>query len=450
MPDPQHTGRLWSPDFPFKPARAPVFYGWVMVVAGTIGMVFSIPGQTMGFSVFTDFLIADLRLSRDALSTAYCIGTVMSGLTLPMLGRAFDRLGARRMVVYSSVATGLILFYLAGSKVLLSSLSSALPMISPTWLAFGIITLGFYMIRASAQGVLTMTSRNAMGKWFDYHRGTALALSGVAVSFAFSAAPRLLDALVARHGAHGTWLLLGVLTCTLMAGLGWLLFRDNPEECGLLMDGDSEGRKPRKAHADSITHRDFTRAEALRTAPFWAFNLSFAFFSVFSTAFTFHIVSIGAEAGRGRSEVIALFLPMAAVSVCSNLFCGWASPKVRLKWLLVMMNLAALTGVIGTLNLASEPGKLAFVIGNGVCGGCFAALTGIVWPRFFGRASLGAISGVGMSSMVIASGIGPILFSLSLSHGGSYAPALWASAAVPALLALFALRADNPQRHHAP
>lgn len=46
--------RLLRPDVPFAPRRAPFFYGWVVVVASTIGVVMSIPGQTMGVSVFTD------------------------------------------------------------------------------------------------------------------------------------------------------------------------------------------------------------------------------------------------------------------------------------------------------------------------------------------------------------------------------------------------------------
>ena len=441
--------RLWRPDFPFQPSRAPFFYGWVIVFAGTVGMVFSIPGQTMGFSVFTDAMMVDLGLTRDQLSWAYCLGTVVSGFTLPIFGRAFDRLGARKMVVYSAVATGLVLFYLAGTKTMLAKLQAALPDVSPVPIAFAVIALGFYMIRASAQGVLTLSSRNAMGKWFDYHRGVAMAISGVAVSFTFAAAPRLLDPMITHYGAHGTWFRLGVASIIIMGFLGWLLFRDNPEECGLEMDGGKVAGADEKAHADSITHREFTRPEALRTLPFWAFNLSFGFWSLFSTAFTFHVVSIGVEAGRGRTEIISFFLPAAAVSVVTNLFCGWVSPRVRLKALLVLMNAAALVAVAGLLGISGTPGAIAWIIGAGACGGCFAALSGIVWPRFFGRAALGAISGVGMSTMVIASGIGPILFSLSLSQTGSYATALWASAGVPAALLVLSLFADNPQRRYA-
>tara|TARA_R110002096_G_scaffold126328_5_gene272974 strand:- start:33 stop:1370 length:1338 start_codon:yes stop_codon:yes gene_type:complete len=436
---------IWSTDVPVSPKKFPFFYGWVVVVVATFGIVFSIPGQTMGFSVFTDILIENLGLSRVQLSTAYCVGTVLSGLTLPWLGRVFDQFGARKLIVGSAIATGLVLFYLAGTHRLLNWLSSLTDLIPPVVLAFGIITIGFYMIRVSAQGVLTMTSRNAIGKWFDYHRGTALAVSGTVTAFAFSIAPKGLFVMIERFEWWGTWMILGAASIGFMAVIGWIFLRDNPEECGLVMDGGTSENRP-EPHADSIAHRDYDRTEALRTRAFWNFNLSFAFFSMFSTAFTFHIMSLGDEFSRPKEDIINYFIPMALLSVFTNLFCGWISSRTRLKYLLALMNLAALIGVIGTLTLDTTPGLTAYIAGNGICGGCFVALSGIVWPRFFGRRHLGAIAGISMSTVVIASGIGPLIFSLSLSQSGSYIPILWLCATIPALLFIGSWWSDNPQR----
>ncbi len=418
----------------------------MIVVVATMGIVFSIPGQTMGFSVFTDILIDKLGLTRVQLSTAYCVGTVLSGFTLPMLGRVFDRHGARKLIVGSCVVTGLVLFYLSGVHRIAGGISELLPMISPVVVSFLLITLGFYLIRASAQGVLTMTCRNAIGKWFDHHRGTALALSGTVTAFAFSFAPKGLHLLIGRFEWWGAWLVLGVASIAFMAVLGWAFLRDNPEECGLTMDGPGSRNLRREAHADAIAHRDYERREAMRTPAFWVFNLSFAFFSLFSTAFTFHVMSLGEEFGRPREDIIDYFVPMAMLSVASNLFCGWVSSRTRLKYLLMLMNLAALVGVVGTLTLNTGPGLGAYIVGNGVCGGCFSALAGIVWPRFFGRRHLGAIAGLGMSSMVIASGLGPLLFGVSLDWTQSYRPILWACASLPAVLLVASAWADNPQR----
>ena len=55
---------------PFSPARCPVFYGWPVVGVGALGILMSVPGQTMGVSVFTDSLLTVLGLTRDQLSTA--------------------------------------------------------------------------------------------------------------------------------------------------------------------------------------------------------------------------------------------------------------------------------------------------------------------------------------------------------------------------------------------
>ena len=436
------TGGIWGVRTPFAPSRFPFFYGWVIVFAATIGSIFSIPGQTMGFSVFTDVLIEELGLSRVQLSLAYCLGTVASGLTLPWLGRVLDRWGERRMAVASVLATGLVLFYLANCGVISQALGQALPAAAA---AFIVIGLGFYMIRAAAQGVLSMTCRNAIGKWFDHRRGLALAISGVLVSFSYSFAPRGLDWLIDRYGYDGAWLRMGVMTIVIMAPIAWLLFRDTPEEAGLEMDGGKVASAA-AANPDMQIHREFTRGEALRDYSFWVFNLTFSFYGLYATAFTFHILSLASEYQFADERILSLFVPIAATSVLTNLVFGAINARLRLKWLLLVMNLGCLSATLGMLFLDKPGGVPAYVIGNGIASGGFVSLTGIVFPRFYGRLHLGAISGVNMSAMVIASGLGPLAFGLCQQFSGSYRGILVASIFVPTLLALLSLKADNPQR----
>ncbi|MDC0325453.1 MFS transporter [bacterium] len=434
-----------APNFPWDPGRFPFFYGWIIVLGATVGTIFTIPGQTMGFSVFTDILMEELGLSRVALSLAYCVGTVASGLMLPWMGRLLDKWGDRRMTVISTLVTGGVLFYLSVvadlSRFLSRSLSEHWQMVC----SFVCIGFGFFMIRIAAQGVLSMTCRNVMGKWFDVKRGMALAFSGVFVSFGFSLAPRWLNHLVEQYGYEGAWRIIGILTLVVMGPLGWLVFRDRPEDCGLLMDG-AAGKAETSTNMDMIIHHDFTLKETLRTFSFWVFNLSFAFYAMFATAFTFHILSIGSEFQFTKERMLTLFIPMALVSVSTNLSFGWINTRMRLKHLLVIMNLGGLAGVFGLYQLTTSWGVAAYVIGNGIAGGGFVSLSGIIWPRFFGRLWLGSISGINMSTMVIASGMGPLIFGWSEQWGGSYRPILLMSMIVPSLLAVLSFWADNPQR----
>ena len=349
------------------------------------------------------------------------------------------------MVVLASVVTGLMLLFLSESASLARWLSGVLPGEWKMGVSFAVIGLGFYLIRLSAQGVLTLSSRNAVGKWFDQRRGMALAVSGIFISFGFSVAPKVLDSLINQFGYDGAWRFLGFLTLFLMAPLGWLIFRDNPEECGLTMDGPNI-KKPEKVNPDMIIHREYTRREAVSTYSFHIFNLSFAFFSLFATAYTFHIESLGQEFGFEKSRIMNLFIPMAGVSVCTNLFFGWINSHIKLKYMLLTMNLGAVLGAVGLLYLGSPFGVFIYVVGNGITSGVFNSLTGIVWPRFFGRLWLGSISGLCMSSMVIASAFGPLLFAQSHQMTGSYQGILIACISVPALLCLSSFWADNPQR----
>jgi len=365
---------------------------------------------------------------------------VGSGLTLPWLGRVLDRWGERKMAVASTLATGAILFYLA----VCAPMSRGLGHVLPAGLAaFVVIGVGFYLVRAAAQGVLSMTCRNAIGKWFDHRRGLAMAISSILVSFSFSLSPKLIEWLKERHGYDGAWVVMGMATILVMGPLAWLLFRDSPEEDGLRMDGGAEP-KPHD-NPDMQIDREYTREEATRDYAFWIFNAAFWFWAMFGTAFTFHATSIGDEYGFTRERILNLFVPIAATSVATNLLFGIINAMLRLKFLLVVMNIGCIAAALGMLRLDQSGGVAAYVLGTGIASGGFVSLSGIVFPRFYGREHLGAISGMNMSVMVIGSGMGPLLFGTCHHFADSYRLILIVCAIIPAVLALLSLWADNPQ-----
>jgi len=251
--------------------------------------------------------------------------------------------------------------------------------------------------------------------------------------------------MIKRYGFDGAWLVMGASTIVVMAPLAWLLFRDTPEQDGLEMDGGKVAAKL-SSNPDMHIHVDFTRREALRDYSFWVFNFTFSFYGLFATAFTFHILSLAKEYNFENERILSLFVPIAAISVMTNLIFGSINARLRLKWLLLVMNLGSLSATIGMLFLDRSLGEWGYVIGNGIASGGFVSLTGIVFPRFYGRRHLGAISGVNMSAMVIASGLGPLFFGLCHHYSGSYQWILLISALVPLLLVFLSLAADNPQR----
>lgn len=423
--------RLLDPNVPFAPRRLPLFYGWVILGAATFGVVMSIPGQTMGVSVFTDPLIDATGLSRTGLSTAYMAGTITSGLLLPRGGRILDRLGARSTAVLAACGLGVTLVVLSQIDRVAGLLGGG------ATIAWAALALGFTALRFSGQGMLTMVSRTMLGKWFDRRRGLASAISGVFVAFGFAAAPLLLHGWVEHSGWRGAWLSMAGVVVVLMGGVAWLLFRDNPEECGLTMDGQAAPSEEEEARA--------TRGEAIRSAAFWALTLTLAVQGLTVTGFTFHIESVGAEAGFAEGEAVAIFLPIALVSTTVGAIVGWAADRLPIRTLLFVMLAGELLGYLAATQLSSDVGWWLTVVGFGMAGGCFGPLTSVALPRFFGRTHLGAIAGVMTMALVIASAIGPTIFALSHDLSGGYAVGLYACAVLPLLVGGLNVFARHPR-----
>jgi sugar phosphate permease len=398
-------------------------------------MVMSSPGQTIGVSVFTDFLIRELELSRTLLSLAYLVGTVGSALLLAQAGKLYDYFGGRIVASCAGVVLALVLVGLTVAPAVASTLGGPV-------IAFIVISVGFFLLRFSGQGMLTLGSRNMVMEWFDERRGLANAVMGISISFGFSYAPRVFDDLIQAFGWQGAWR--GVAAAVaLFAILAFIFYRDTPEAHGFEPDGPLRGRI-KKTHAEAVSGRTFTLSEARRTYAFWVFALTLFTAGLVVTAYTFHIISIFDEAGMSRVRAVGVFLPAAVVAVVFEFVGSYLSDYIKLKYL-AMLQLLGL--VILTISVALlRPGAmvLGVIIGQGIMQGMFGIVSNVTWPRFYGRPHLGAISGFAMALTVAGTAVGPYIFSFGRDVTGSYtAPALLCTV-LGVLLLVGAAKADRP------
>ena len=411
------------------------------MAASTFGLLASIPGQTMGVGVFSEYLISKTGLNRIELSFAYMMGTILSSLILPFAGKLLDRIGARVMILATGIGLGVSLLFFAQTVTLINSLSPVFSGFLPhSFLALLVMTLAFMLLRQFGQGIMAMVSRNVLAKWFDAKRGLVTGISGIFVSFGFSAAPLGINILINRFGFLDTILLLSAICGFGMALLGWLFFRDHPEECGLFMDGSTKA----KASEHSTTpERDSTLSDAVRSYNFWIFCLGMCSSSLIVTGFTFHIDSIAQTSGLSRTEAYSIFLPMSLVSVVSYFLSGWASDRMSLKYLLITLLASLSIGCLGMLAFETHWSRIIVIICFGVQGGLWGCLSLVTWPRFYGRKHLGAISGLFMSCQVFASAIGPPVFGVSEYYTGNYHNAAWAMAVLNMVLLIGSFRARS-------
>jgi OFA family oxalate/formate antiporter-like MFS transporter len=410
--------------WPFDVRRLPFYYGWAIWFVSTLGLWMTVPGQTMGMAVFTDFFITELGLSRTQLSTAYLMGTVGSSLLLTRAGRLYDRHGARTMMVIASVMLGVCVIYITAIGPLIGWLGERWNM-SLNGFAFALIALGYFGVRLAGQGILAGANRNVLLVWFERRRGLISGARGIFMSLGFSLAPLILAALIDTVGWRNALFTMAAATGVGFSLLALVFARDTPESCGLPIDGVQKTADKKRSSATTPHRKDWTLAEARRTPTFWIYSIALATYSLTGTAVTFHVVDIFEEVGRGRSEAFGYFLPLACVSVSVNLLASWWSDKGSLKPLLLIMLFGFISGCWGLTRLDMPLGFATVVAGFGVGGGLWAALSSLAYLRFFGRLHLGEISGSAVSLSVLGSAIGPALFSFGKDLTGSYEAVAW-------------------------
>ncbi len=406
--------------WPFDPSRFRFYYGWVVLVVGSLGALASMPGQTAGVSVFTDHITDATGLTRLQLAIAYLVGTGTSGFLLPRSGGAIDRFGTRRVAGFA----------VAGLATTLIALSFIGQMSTPV--GFVVMSLAFGGLRFTGQGLLTLTSRTMISQWFERRRGIVTSASNAALSFAFAAAPALLLVLIEIDGFRTAWRLMAVFLLVVMGAVITLFYRDSPEGSGLQIDGglaDLDADGPVVIGTDD----DATRAEAIRDLRFWTCAIPVVAMASTSTALTFHIVDYGRELGITEEQIVRIFVPIAFVSVPVTLVGGWLVDRVPPIVVAGIMSTAQIVMFLCVSALDQSALAVIGIVAWGIANGCYAPLTSAAMPKLFGRRHLGAIAGFQMSAMVIGSAVGPALFALVESFTDSYRPALWISVVMPVI-----------------
>ncbi len=415
----------------------------MILAAGTIGILMSIPGQTMGVSVFTESLLSDLEINRNHLSLAYLVGTLGSGLIITRAGKLYDRYGARVMAFIAGVMLGIMLVYLTRVDRLAASMAEA-GWLSPALITFILLALGFWGIRFFGQGLLTMVSRNMVMKWFNRRRGLANAVLGIFSALGFSVAPKILDQVILQLEWRGAWIFLALVVGIAFALFVLLFFRDNPGDCGCEADGKLKANSKRR-RPPSLPDHDFTLSEARKTLAFWAFTLGLSLSALYISGLTFHVVSVFEASGFTREQGLGIFIPTSLIAVGIQFLGSYASDYIRLKFILILFGLGMTLSMVGLTLLGGTPLAYWMIIaGNGVVWGLYTVLIGVTWPRFYGLKHLGAISGFSLSWTVIGSALGPYMFSVSMDLSGSYDLVAWICFGIAILVVALAFKADNP------
>jgi MFS family permease len=407
---------------PTEPMRQP-FHGRRIVIYASIAVAMTAPGQTPGVSPFIDHVMAELDLSRSAVSTAYLIGTLCGAAALPLVGLLVDRYGPRKAMLAIAATFGFVLI----------GLSLVTEVVG--------LTAGFVGIRLAGQGALGLAAVTVTAYWFQRRRGTMLGVVSAVGGAGITMSPVVIERLIAHLDWRTVWFLEGLAVWAIVIPIALFGIRNRPQDVGQLVDGNP-------ALAAARTHeRSGTRAEALRTPYFWVLAAGTAVVAMLVTAVVFHQIDLLGMRGLTTAQAATNFLPQTAAALGGTLLLGYLVDRLRRPQLLIVGAMGLLAAALASATVVA-PGWSALCYGAAIgasMGGMKAVETALT-PRLFGTAHLGSIRGIVAAIGVGGTALGPVLFAVAKEASGGYTAILLTTTVLPLAVCVAALVTPMPPR----
>ncbi|MAF37786.1 MAG: hypothetical protein CL696_02710 [Chloroflexi bacterium] len=384
--------------------RTPFYYGWLVLAISFIA-TFAASGLTQVVLGGVQVYITDESGWGDgSLAFAATLGTWLSGMIAPAIGRLADRFGPRWLMPFGLVVAGIAFFVIAGSNSVV--------------MFYG----GYVVGRAVSNPVLVgLVPRTAAVNFFRTRRNMALALVSTFRPIAGAINIQIISLIAAHQGWRAAYRYLGVLSLVLILPV-MLFVRRRPEDIGLLPDGAS----PDQAGADVGSARpvtpefSWTAKEAVRTHAFWLLLSITALGTLASSSVGFSLVPFLVQDAGLSTATAAGVLSLGTFLAVANLFWGYLADRITPRRCLIVMMTGAGGMMAFLLSVDSVAEALLFAVIWGVFSGGLGSLENMVLAGYFGRGSYGTILGVFSPLQMIALGAGPALASTVRSLAGDF------------------------------
>lgn len=363
-------------------------------------------------------MITDLGWSHRLYVSAGAFGYLAAGIAAVIVGPLLDRVGPRPIMIVGSILIG-VGFALSA-------------MVTSFW--------EFLLYRGLlAQVGMTlcggMVVNITVSRWFSDRRAVVLSWVSAGASLGVLITPFAMIHVVDWVGWRNGWLVLAAwgFAFTFPAAL---VMKKSPEEERGFVDDEC-------VYLDTAIN--YTRAEALRSSIFWRITAAFGCSLAAFVAVLSHIVPFLTDIGFSRSASAMLISANAIGALVTKPVWAWIFQRYTLPvigqavMLGIALDLAFLATLVGPNFVAAFGVMLTF----GALIGSLLPLSEAIWPAYFGRRHLGAVSSVSRPFNLLFVALALIGLGAYRDISGSYHIGIFALALVFAITS-FALQLPPP------
>jgi OFA family oxalate/formate antiporter-like MFS transporter len=377
----------------WRSATGRVFYGWWILVLGSL--VNGIGGGIIyhSFTVFFLPLKRDLAVSSAAISLLYGAARLEGGVDGTLYGYLIDRIGSRRMILMgaSLAGTGLIL-------------------LSTVHDFFSFFLIYVFIVSVGSNAGFFHPVSTAINKWFIRRRGLGFSVISASGSIGGMVMAPLLSFVILNFGWRNGAIMAGLMILAIAIPAA-LPMKRSPETIGLYPDGQPPAKNPPDQPASvsraAGEEANFSVREALRTVHFWFLMASISLRLLVTVALNTHFVPLLVWKGMGEAASAYLVSLFALISIPAALALGWMGDRWNKALLSSLCILPLALAMLGMIVIQDKAILYFFPIAFAVTMGT-APLNWALIGDFFGRtryATLRGIMGVGYGTATFLSPI---------------------------------------------
>lgn len=354
----------------------------------------------------------ELGWSRAAITGAFSLALLMSGVVAVPVGRWLDRYGPRMLMTIGSCAATLL--------VLAWAMVHELAAFYLIWVGIGV----------TLTAVLYEPAFFVVATWFTRQRGRALTVLTFVAGFASVIYIPLSGWLVHWQGWRGALVTLAVILGAGTIPLHALVLRRRPGDLGLAPDG-----APRHAaddHPERTAQDGVSMQAALRDAAFWWLSVAFFLSQLATAAVAVHLVPYLIDAGydAGFAAIAAgLIGTMALPGRLIFTPLGDRLPRHQVTACLFFLQTVAL---LVLLQVRHVVGVYAFVVLFGIGFGAMTPARAALVADLFGPAHYGKINGVLALFVTGSRALAPVSAGVVYDLAGGYELVFWGLSAASA------------------
>jgi len=379
-----------------------IFYGyWILL--GTVLLHFLDSGLYFyGFSVFYTPIKLEYAWSAAAISGAISFSRLEGGIEGPVVGYLIERYGARKILALGVLITGL------GYMLMLY--------VDSVWMLYlvygGVLSIGYNM-------GFTHSLTTLLNNWFVKRRARVMSLYAIAAGLGGAIIVPLLSKSIMLYSWKTTAIYSG-LAFWIVGIPATLIFRNYPEDMGLLPDGVPDVELDSDTIVALEDEPKLTTREALQSGVFRRLLLAESLRTFLLASIVLHEIPHLVNIGIDEVTAAGILGLMISISIPGRLIFGFLGDYFEKRKLLAVTMILQGIGVLIFAYASSIVHVYAFVVIYGLTyGGCIPLLMAFRGD-LFGRKKFAQMSGIMSPFRTIGNVIGPVFAGYLFDLTGSY------------------------------